>query len=220
MSDKIKSTATKIGGIATGIATVVLAIVTSWNSLKNFFTEDNNPTIPVDSQSIELVQKQDEVSQQQPLEKVGEQSVIKNNVQQNKTTSAKETETTTKSKTEQSVKVASQTSSDQNSKQNTTEAKGNKDVRIENVSFVSRGAFSKNIDVNCSIVNNSSSVSYSGIVLKVEYYDASNNLLTTRNISTNEVIVTNKNKSISVLGDKVDGTEKIKVKCVKATAGR
>ena len=100
-------------------------------------------------------------------------------------------------------------------------SKPRKFMKAENVSFASRGLLSSNVDIKYTIVNTSSSVSYKNVAFRIEYLDANNEVLATKEHKYNdEIFAPNQTKDIATIIDKVKGTETIKIRCIDATAVR
>jgi hypothetical protein len=98
-------------------------------------------------------------------------------------------------------------------------ATSTKFMKAENVSFASRGLLSNNIDIQYTVVNTSSSVSYKNVAFRAEYLDVNNAVLATKDLHHNdEIFAPNQSKAVKMLGEKVQGTEKIRIRCIKATA--
>ena len=99
-------------------------------------------------------------------------------------------------------------------------SKPKKFMKAENVSFASRGLLSNNLDIKYTVVNVSSSVSYKNVAFRVEYLDADNKVLATKDLKHDEIFAPRKRKDIETMVDKVKGTEKIRIICINATAVR
>ena len=216
----IGKTIGKIGGAATGLGTIIIAITAGWNSIKEFIINEPQDTTNA-KQQTELVISTNDLEKQALTGDSVQSSTPKNKVE-NRTPKATPQNapnySSNNSNTGNTVVAAASPQSNQKTTSSATTS-DKKDMRVSDISFVSLGVFSKDIEIKGVITNRSATTSYRNVAFKIEYFDVNNVLLDATHIHNfDEVFSPNTKKNFSFKAPKVKDTETIKLRCISANA--